>query len=112
MLNPSDEWAMRLTKDDEGKYIIGNPTMDGAFRLWGLTVVPSTVVTVGTFLVGSSSPVASQICFREGLSVELSTEDDDNFEKNLVTLRAELRAALAIYRPNAFVYGSLAKSPS
>jgi ABC-type branched-subunit amino acid transport system substrate-binding protein len=40
--------------------------------------------------------------------VEISTEDDQNFRKNLVTVLAEERLALAVYRPEAFVKGDFA----
>ena len=37
----------------------------------------------------------------------MSEADDTNFQKNLVTVRAEARLALAIYRPASIQYGSL-----
>ncbi len=37
--------------------------------------------------------------------VEISTEDDQNFRKNLVTILAEERLALAVYNTLAFVKG-------
>ena len=36
----------------------------------------------------------------------VSTQDRDNFVKNMVTILAELRAALTVYRPEAFVNGN------
>jgi hypothetical protein len=40
------------------------------------------------------------------VTVELGFVNDD-FTRNLLTLRAELRAALAVYQPTAVRYGDL-----
>lgn len=112
VLNPLDAWRVRMTKDNDKRYILGDPNSQVPPNIWDLTIVPTNAMTVGSFLVGSSSPVAAEYRPRLEINVEVSTEDSDNFEKNLVTVRAECRGALAIYRPAAFVYGSLAKSPA
>ncbi len=36
----------------------------------------------------------------------ISTENADDFEKNMISIRCEERLALAVKRPEAFVYGS------
>lgn len=112
MLNPADAWDLRLTKDGDKRYLIGNPTDNAPFQIWGRTVVESTVVTAGTFLAGSSSPQAAEIRNRQGIAVEMFMENEDDPIKNLVTIRAEARLALVVYRPGAFIYGSLNTSPA
>ena len=81
-------------------------------NIFGLNPVVTTNITSGTFLVGSGSPVCSEIRDREGISVEISTQHSDYFIKNMVAIRAEERVCLVVYRPNAFVTGSFTTSPS
>jgi HK97 family phage major capsid protein len=107
LLNPAD-WATMETEllttaagqvpfkyDDAGRP-----------RLFGLPVVESVGVTADTFAVGAFSQAAT-IHNREGVVVELSDSDSDNFTKNLVTIRAERRLALAVEIPAAIRGGDL-----
>jgi HK97 family phage major capsid protein len=107
VLHPTDWAGIELTKDTQGRYIIGDPKSDAPSRLWGLPVVATQAMLLGKFLVGAFR-MGAQIFDRENASVELSTEDSDNFRKNLVTILAEERLALAVYRPTAFVKGDFA----
>lgn len=104
VLHPSDWAAIELLKDTQGRYIFANPQQLATPRMWGLDVVPTMSMTQGRFLVGAFS-MASQVFDREDANVLISTEDQDNFIKNLVTIRAEERLASAVYRPEAFVDG-------
>lgn len=104
VLNPTDWAAIQLLKDSTNRYIIGNPQDGNAARLWNLPVVESLSMTATEFLVGAFD-IAAQIFDRMEIEVLLSTENSTDFEKNMVTIRAEERLALAIYRPEAFVHG-------
>ena len=104
VLNPIDWAGIETTKDTAGAYIIGNPQDSAQPRLWGLPVVPTQAITLDKFLVGSFG-MGAQIFDREDARVEVSTEDDQNFRKNLVTILAEQRLALAVYRTESFVKG-------
>lgn len=106
VLNPKDWTRIELLKDTLGRYIIGNPQGTMEKRLWGLPVVDTQAMTEDKFLAGAFQ-LAAQIFDREDANVEISTEDSDNFRKNLVTIRAEERLGLAVYRPEAFVKGDL-----
>lgn len=101
------DWAnIELQKDTTGRYIYGDP-QGGTMvrRLWGLPVAPSFSMAQNNFLVGAFS-TAAQIFDREDANVMVSTEDQDNFVKNAVTILAEERLALAVYRPQAFIKGT------
>jgi HK97 family phage major capsid protein len=104
VLNPTDWAAVQLTKDSTGRYIIGNPQDGNAPRLWNLPVVESLSMPATEFLVGAFD-LGAQIFDRMEIEVLLSTENSTDFEKNMITLRAEERLAMAVYRPLAFVHG-------
>ena len=67
----------------------------------GVPVVVTTAVGVGTALVGNFSEGA-RLYRRGGLTVEASNSHSDYWVRNLVSLRAESRQGLAIFRPQAF----------
>lgn len=74
--------------------------------LFGIPVVQSVGMTADLFAVGAFRQAAT-IHNREGVVVEMSDSDSDNFTKNLVTIRAERRLALATEVPAAIRGGDL-----
>lgn len=104
VLHPADWADIELTKTTEGAYLFSNPQGVAGQRLWGLPVVDTQAMTIDKFLVGAFN-IGAQIFDREMANVMASTEDSDNFRKNLVTILAEERLALAVYRPEAFIKG-------
>lgn len=100
------DWAkIELTKDSLGRYILANPAALTGPTLWGLPVVATEAAAFrGKFLTGAFS-AGAQIFDREETNVVISTENADDFEKNMITIRCEERLALAVKRPEAFVYG-------
>lgn len=105
VLNPEDWATIELLKDTQGSYLYSAFASGTEPRLWGMRVVESDAITAGTFLVGSFA-MGAQIWDREQANVVISTEDQDNIVKNLITIRGEERLALTVYRPAAFVTGS------
>lgn len=101
------DWArIELTKDSLGRYILANPAALTGPTLWGLPVVATEAAAFqGKFLTGAFN-AGAQIFDREDANVVISTENADDFEKNMLTIRCEERLALAVKRPEAFVYGA------
>lgn len=123
VLNPSDYQDLRLLTDTAGQFFGGGPfqgpygngTNLGALSgqvsgatdyIWNLPVVVTTATGAGTALIGTRS--AAQLFSRGGLTVEATNSHDTDFLYNLVTIRAEVRQALAVYRPTAFTEVRLA----
>ncbi|CAN7429993.1 phage major capsid protein [Brucella pseudogrignonensis] len=106
VLNPIDWTKIELTKDAGGNYIIGNPQGSLTPTLWNLPVVSTQAMAAGEFLTGAFS-FAAQIFDRLDIEVLLSSENVDDFEKNMFTIRAEERLAFAVYRPESFVTGDV-----
>jgi HK97 family phage major capsid protein len=111
VLNTNDWWTIRLTKDGFGRYILGDPQANVTPMLFGLDVVSTTNIAQGTFLVGNGNSIAVEIRDRMEMAIEISTENQDYFIRNLVAIRAEKRLALLTKRPNSFVGGTFTTSP-
>lgn len=106
VLNTLDWWTMRLTKDANGRYILGDPGSAAPPVLFGLPVVASNAIGVDTVWVGSLQQAAT-LHDRETLTVELSDSDENNFQLGLVSVRAMRRLALTVEKPAAARYGDL-----
>ena len=70
-------------------------------NLWGIPVCVSASITSGTVVVGAFKTCASVVT-NGGVSVEAVNTNEDDFVKNLMTIRAEERLALAVRRPAGF----------
>ena len=106
VLNPIDWAIMELSKDKEGRYIIGQPQGTANPTMWGLPVVSTQAMGVGKFLTGAFN-MGAQVFDRQQASIAIATENEDDFVKNMITILCEERLALAVYRPEAFITGTL-----
>ena len=107
VMNPQDWYEIDVLKvgASDDRYVVGNPRSFSTPTLWGIPVVITNSMTAGTVLVGAFA-MSSEIKDREMASVEASYEDSTNFQKNMVTIRAEERLALCVYRTESFITGS------
>ena len=100
MTNPISWQDLRLAKDANNQYFGGGP-FTGAYgngavvtydSFWGRPVVVTPAIPAGTALVGSR--LAAQYFMRMGMMIESTNCNTDDFEKNLLTIRAEERLTL------------------
>jgi hypothetical protein len=108
LVNPVDYWKMVTLKDKEDGYlqnIIFNSSTNALF-VFGIPVYSTTAIAAGNYVVGDSRYVMPMQ--REGISLRFFEQDDKNVQENLITARIEERILQAVYRPNAFVGGSIA----
>ena len=115
IINPSDLQTLLLTKDGSGgtvgQYLMGGPAYapygNGAYGqylpIWGMKVVASSAISQGTAIVGAFKACASVITKAgEGFRVEVANQNEDDFVKNIVTVRIEERLLEAVRLPGGF----------
>jgi HK97 family phage major capsid protein len=109
VIHPTDWQTIRLGKDSQGQYYAGGP-FTGAYGnggytnvadIWGVKAVITTAIAQGTVLVGGFQE-SGQVFRRQGITLEMTNSNVDDFVNNLITLRAEERLALGVYRPAGF----------
>lgn len=106
ILNTGDWWTMRLSKDTQGRYLLGDPGSAVVPMLFGRPAVASNAMTADTVWVGSLSQAAT-LHNREGIMVDMSDSDENNFQLGLVSIRAMRRLALTVEKPAAALFGDL-----
>lgn len=114
IINPADLQTLLLAKDgadNTGQYLMGGPAYapygNGAYGaylpIWGMKVVATSAISSGTAIVGAFKACASIITKAgEGLRVEVANQNEDDFVKNMVTVRIEERILEAVRLPGGF----------
>lgn len=110
VIHPTDYQTFRLSKDANQQYYGGGP-FSGPYgndgvpvqpALWGARTVVTAAIAQGTVLVGAFKQ-GGTVYRKGGVTVSSTNSNVDDFEHNLVTIRAEERLALAVRIPPAFV---------
>jgi len=118
VMHPNDYEKLRLATDGNTQYYgggfflgqYGNQYSDPG-RLWGLRIVQTTAISeidLATPAAGNKGPIVGAfnlggaVYYRNGLAIEATNTDQDDFIMNLTTIRVEQRLALAVFRPKAF----------
>ena len=103
VLSPLNWWGIQLQKDADDNYQFTNPQNQTSPRLWGYPVIATNALPEGSSLVGNFE-LGATFFDRRNITIDASTENADDFEKLMVTLRAYVRGMLAVEQPNAMVY--------
>jgi HK97 family phage major capsid protein len=105
-------WKMlRGATDQDGHFYAGDPFSDAEYsRLFELTFVKNANVTANHIIVGAFNRGAELVSKADGVRVDSTNSNDVDFEKNLVSVRAEAREILAVKRPNCFCNITIATS--
>ncbi len=107
LVNPYAYYELLQIKTTTKEYtapLAGLTYLDNTLRLCGVPLYPTTAMATNAFTVGDWSQ--AELLVRNAIQVDISREDSDNFQKNLVTIRVEERCGLAVYQPTAFVTGT------
>ncbi len=109
LMNPQDWYEIDVLKVGSSatdiRYVVGNPRAFSQPTLWGIPVIVTNAMPAATVLVGAFA-MSSEIKDRNAAAVEISYENSTNFEKNMVTIRAEERIALVVFRTESFITAS------
>lgn len=109
VMNPVDIWNLRLLREDgaTGAYLLGNPLQQGPIPTpWGVPLVRSNKVAVGSALVGRFDSV--NFLQLEALNVLAFNQHKDYAQRNMVYVRAEMRGRQLFYAPREVVVADLA----
>ena len=101
-LNPADWFKIRTLKNTLNEYFGGGPFgSQNTPNLWGIPVCVTTAIAANKFSIGAYKTCGS-VVQNGGTRVASTNSNKDDFEKNLMTIRAEERLALAVRRPAGF----------
>jgi HK97 family phage major capsid protein len=106
ILTTHASWATLMKTKPSDYSVPGGVTIgaNGETRIVGIPVVPHSQVTGSRFYVINTD--AFGIAQASALSVRSTEFDDKDFQKNLITYRAEARIELLSFQPKAAVYGT------
>lgn len=104
LLNPIDFCKMQLIKDADGNYIVPNWITQDGINIGAMRIIANQLVPENeAYVMDSTKGVVYQ---RRGAVVEMSFENNDNFEKELVTIKAYERLNFRVRNvdANAFMH--------
>lgn len=109
LMHPSDVTSLKMAKvsSSDKRYIERLAMIAGSLSLDGIPIIPTTLVTAGTYLIGDFTKAF--MLERSGVNIQVGLDSDD-FTKNFRTVRAEWRGVVYVKNNDrtAFVTGTFA----
>jgi len=109
VMSPAAYEALAGQVDGNNNFMLGASAFSGSPTIWGLPVVKSSQIGGAVsssidVLVGKfGGSLAVNHVFRRGMELQISdSAKDGDFGKDILTVKASLRYALAVYKPQAF----------
>lgn len=104
LVNPVDLTKLRATKDSTGQWISAPYATDGGLTVAGVRLIENTLVPVNEMYVFDSTKAT--VYNRKTLAIQMAFENEDDFNKDLVTIKASRRLAFLIRNvwANAFTH--------
>ena len=94
VLHPSDLRDMKLTRDDNGSYLLPPTMAAGNVAVDGIRVIANTGMTKGSYLVGDFTK--AKFWTRKGMELKIWEQNSDDAEKMLKTVTLYMRGTLVI----------------
>lgn len=107
VMHPTDWQSIRSERTTAGEYVAAGWDSPAGPNVWGIPVITSAAMTQGTALLLDPSQVA--LLDRMSARFEIGYAGDD-FLNNMLRMRSELRAGLAVFAPSAVL--SVALEPA
>ncbi|MER7967780.1 phage major capsid protein [Streptomyces sp. NPDC096080] len=101
LMSPEDDEAWDLLQDANDRFFGQGPFGQGPNTSWGRARALSQRLSPGTVILGDWRQVA--LLDVEGLSILAFNQHKDYAQRNLVYVRAELRAMQVIWKPNRLI---------
>ena len=109
LMSPAAYEALAGQVDGNNNFMLGASAQSGSPTIWGLPIVKSSqiggaVSTTIDVVVGKfGGSLAANHVFRRVMELQISdSAADGDFGKDILTVKASLRYALAVYKPQAF----------
>ncbi|MER7696170.1 phage major capsid protein [Streptomyces sp. NPDC096095] len=109
LMSPEDDEAWDLLQDANNRFFGQGPFGQGPSTSWGRARALSQRLAPGTVILGDWRQMA--LLDVEGLSVLAFNQHKDYAQRNLVYVRAELRAMQVIWKPNRLIVVKPAVTP-
>ena len=104
LINPVDWCLLKLTKDSQNRYIIPNFITQDGVNIGNVQVIANQLVPANEMYIGDFTK--GTVYSRRGMTVEFGFENNDNFEREIVTVKAYERLNLRVRNvdANAFMH--------